>query len=61
MSKRKAFALRINEDILEAMQRWADDELRSANGQIEYVLREALRKASRLPTDKQQQGKTDTK
>jgi hypothetical protein len=52
MSKRKAFALRINEDILEAMQRWADDELRSANGQIEYVLREALRKASRLPANK---------
>ena len=52
MSKRKAFALRINEDILEAMQRWADDELRSANGQIEYVLRAALKKASRLPANK---------
>jgi hypothetical protein len=52
MSKRKAFALRISEDILDAMQRWADDELRSANGQIEYVLREALRKTSRLPASK---------
>ncbi|MCW8845059.1 MAG: Arc family DNA-binding protein [Gammaproteobacteria bacterium] len=48
MSKRKPFALRINEDILNAMQKWADDELRSVNGQIEYVLREALRKNSRL-------------
>jgi hypothetical protein len=48
MSKRKPFALRINEDILDAMQKWADDELRSVNGQIEYVLRDALRKASRL-------------
>ena len=47
MSKRKPFALR-NEDILNAMQKWADDELRSVNGQIEYVLREALRKNSRL-------------
>ncbi len=43
MSKRKPFALRINEDILSAMQKWADDELRSVNGQIEYVLREALK------------------
>ena len=48
MSKRKPFALRINDDILYAMQKWADDELRSVNGQIEYVLREALRKNSRL-------------
>ena len=62
MSKRKAFALRISEDILDAMQRWADDELRSANGQIEYVLREALRKASRLPPDPSRRGeKSDSK
>ena len=43
MAKRKAFALRIDEEILAAMQRYADDDLRSLNGQIEYVLREALR------------------
>lgn len=48
MPKRKAFALRINEEILNAVQRWAEDELRSVNGQIEYVLREALRKQGRL-------------
>jgi len=48
MPRRKPFALRVNEDILEAMQRWADDDLRSVNAQIEYVLREALRKAGRL-------------
>jgi hypothetical protein len=48
MGKRKAFALRINEDILQAVQRWADDELRSVNAQIEYVLRDALRDAGRL-------------
>jgi len=52
MSKRKPFALRINEDILGAMQKWADDELRSVNGQIEYVLREALKRVSRLPGNK---------
>ena len=57
MSKRKPFALRINEDILNAMQKWADDELRSVNGQIEYVLREALRKNSRLAGNKDDQKK----
>lgn len=48
MAEKKAYPLRINAVILEAVQRWADDELRSANAQIEYVLREALRKAGRL-------------
>ena len=47
--KRKAFALRISEEILEAVQRWADDDLRSVNAQIEYLLREALRAAGRMP------------
>ena len=49
MSARKGYALRINAEILAAAQRWADDELRSLNAQIEYVLRDALRKAGRLP------------
>nr|WP_255783768.1 Arc family DNA binding domain-containing protein [Lysobacter chinensis] len=40
--------MRINAEVLEAAQRWADDELRSLNAQIEYVLRDALRKAGRL-------------
>ncbi len=53
MAKRKAFALRIDEDILAAMQRYADDDLRSLNGQIEYVLREALRARGRLRSDQQ--------
>ena len=48
MAARKAFALRIDERTLAAMQRWANNDLRSLNGQIEYVLREALRKAGRL-------------
>lgn len=50
MAKRKAFALRIDEKTLAAMQRWANDDLRSLNAQIEFVLRESLRKAGRLPT-----------
>jgi len=50
-SERKPYALRISADVLDAVQRWADDELRSANAQIEYVLREALRKNGRLRSD----------
>jgi len=50
-SERKPYALRISAEVLDAVQRWADDELRSANAQIEYVLREALRKNGRLKTD----------
>jgi hypothetical protein len=48
MSEKKAYPLRINADVLAAAQRWADDDLRSLNAQIEYVLRDALRKAGRL-------------
>ena len=43
MSEKKAYPLRINADVLAAAQRWADDELRSLNAQIEYVLRDALK------------------
>ena len=50
-SERKPYALRISAEVLDAVQRWADDELRSANAQIEYVLREALRKNGRLKID----------
>jgi hypothetical protein len=49
VSERKAYPLRIGADVLEALQRWAADELRSVNAQIEFALREALRKAGRLP------------
>jgi hypothetical protein len=48
MSEKKAYPLRINAEVLSAAQRWADDELRSLNAQIEYVLRDALRNAGRL-------------
>jgi hypothetical protein len=47
-AEKKAYPLRISASVLEAMQRWSDDELRSVNAQIEYVLREALRKSGRL-------------
>jgi hypothetical protein len=48
MAEKKAYPLRINADVLAAAQRWADDELRSLNAQIEYVLRDALRMSGRL-------------
>ena len=48
MAEKKAYPLRINAEVLEAIQRWADDELRSVNAHIEYVLRDALRKGGRL-------------
>ncbi len=51
MAEKKAYPLRISADVLEAIQRWSDDELRSVNAQIEYVLRDALRKAGRLRHD----------
>ncbi|RLA25730.1 MAG: Arc family DNA binding domain-containing protein [Gammaproteobacteria bacterium] len=51
MSSRKAFALRIDEKTLTAMHRWAEDDLRSLNAQIEFVLRDALRKAGRMRKD----------
>ncbi|RXJ52892.1 Arc family DNA-binding protein [Gelidibacter gilvus] len=49
MSKKKAFALRINEEMLNAIEKWASDEFRSTNGQIEYLLMQALKKANRHP------------
>jgi hypothetical protein len=52
MAERKAYPLRISEPVLTAMQRWAADDLRSVNAQIEYVLREALVKSGRLRSGK---------
>ena len=48
MAERKAFLLRIEPAVLDALQRWAGDDLRSVNGQIEYVLRRALQREGRL-------------
>ena len=49
MAERKPFLLRIDRDVLDALQRWADDDLRSLTAQIEFVLRRALQQAGRLP------------
>ena len=52
MAERKPFLLRIDRDILDAVQRWADDDLRSLNGQIEFMLRRILKDAGRLKEEK---------
>jgi hypothetical protein len=51
-AEKKAFPLRISTSVLDAMQHWADDELRSVNAQIEFVLRQALYKNGRLKAGK---------
>ena len=51
MADRKPFLLRIDRETLDAVQRWADDDLRSLNGQIEFLLRRALRDAGRETTN----------
>jgi hypothetical protein len=49
VSDRKSFLLRIDPAVLEALQRWANDDLRSLNAQIEFVLRDALKRVGRAP------------
>jgi len=52
LAKKKAFALRLNEDMMKAIEKWAADEFRSTNGQIEWMLNKALKDAKRLPKKK---------
>ncbi len=47
MTDRKSFLLRIDPDVLDAVQRWANDDLRSLNGQIEFLLRKVLKQEGR--------------
>jgi hypothetical protein len=47
MSEKKAFVLRLDPKKLKALEKWADDEFRSVNGQIEFIIDQALRKAGR--------------
>lgn len=49
MTARRSFLLRVDPDVLDAVQRWANDDLRSLNGHIEFLLRRALKDAGRLP------------
>ena len=51
MAEKKAFLLRLDAAVFDAIQRWAADDLRSANAQVEYLLRKSLREAGRLPSN----------
>jgi len=52
MAKKKPFVLRMDPQILKSIEKWAADEFRSSNGQIEWIIREALRKSGRLSKTK---------
>lgn len=56
MATKKSFVLRIDPELYDALERWASDEFRSMNGQIEYLLSQALKKAGRLPKKKESSG-----
>jgi hypothetical protein len=48
MSKKKSFVLRLDTEMYEALEKWAADEFRSTNGQLEYLISDALKKAGRI-------------
>lgn len=52
MTKRKAYPLRIDPKLYDALEKWAEDELRSVNAQMEIILKEAVKKAGRWKEDK---------
>ena len=58
-TKTKSFILRIDADTMEAIEAWAADEFRSTNGQLQWIITEALRKAKRLPKKKNSDSKTE--
>ena len=53
MANKKSFVLRIDPEVSSSLERWASDEFRSMNGQIEYILSQALKKAGRFPSKEQ--------
>jgi hypothetical protein len=60
MAEKKSFALRIDADTMKAIEKWAADEFRSVNGQLEWMLHRALKEAGRLKT-KTDNNKNDKK
>ena len=53
MAKKKAFALRLNEEMMEEVEKWASDDFRSTNGQLEWIIAEALKKSGRYKKKKE--------
>lgn len=59
-NKTKSFILRIDADTMNAIEKWAADEFRSTNGQLQWIINEALRRSRRLPKRHKQEHDTDT-
>ena len=57
MPERKPFLLRVDPALLESVQRWANDDLRSLNGQIEFLMRKALKDAKRIGEEEEARGR----
>jgi len=55
MASKKQFPLRLDPKLYEALERWASDEFRSVNSHIEFLLRDAIKRAGRLPKEKDEQ------
>lgn len=55
----RSFVLRIDAETMDAIEKWAEDEFRSTNGQLQWIIAEALRKAGRSPRAKKRKTKTD--
>lgn len=55
----RSFVLRIDAETMDAIEKWAEDEFRSTNGQLQWIIAEALRKAGRTPRTKKSKTKTD--
>ena len=53
MAKKKTFVLRVNPEIMQAMEKWAADDFRSINGQIEWIISNALKNAKRFKKNKE--------
>lgn len=60
MSEKKKFLLRLDGDIYAALEKWAADDLRSANAQIEFLLKDAVRKAGRLKSSDESSGEVQS-
>ena len=59
MADKKTFVLRVNEDMFKAIEKWAADEFRSINGQLEWIVDKALRDAGRKKKEKKREDKQD--
>lgn len=59
MSKRKSFVLRIDPELFKLVEKWADDEFRSVNGQLEWIINKSLKDSKRLPRQKGKEKNTN--